>query len=70
MNPSSSFRFRASSSSGRSRPASSIVTCRRRVIEQTKDVKQRAFAAAGRTDDRMDGARFEIERDSAQRVHA
>ena len=39
-------------------------------IEQTENIKQRALAAAGRPDDRMDAARLEIERDAAQRVHA
>ena len=40
------------------------------VIEQSEDVKQSALAAAGGTDDRVDGAALELERDPAQRMHA
>ncbi len=40
------------------------------LIEQTQNVKQRALAAAGRTDDRVHRAALELERHPAQRVHA
>ena len=40
------------------------------MIEQTKNVKQSALAAAGRADHRMDRACFEIERNPAQSMHA
>ena len=39
-----------------------------RVIEQTENIKQRAFAAAGRTDHGVDRAALELERHPAQRV--
>ena len=40
------------------------------VIEQAKDVEERTLAAAGRTDNRVDGATLELQRYATQRVHA
>ena len=40
------------------------------LVEQTKDVKESTFAAAGRTHYRVDRSRSDIQRHSAQRVHA
>ena len=40
------------------------------MIEQAKNVKQRAFAAAGRTDDRVHRSRLESERNAAQSMDA
>ena len=40
------------------------------MIEQSQDVKQRTLAAAGWADDRVHRAAFELERYSAQRMHA
>ena len=63
MNPISSLRFRERSSSGRletsfgfDRDFAAIG-----MIEQTEDVKQRALAAAGWTDDRVHRSRLERE---------
>src|ERR1700704_5126411 len=39
------------------------------VIEQPEDIEQSALAAARGTDDRVDGAALELERDPAQRMH-
>ena len=39
-------------------------------VEETKDVEQRALAAARRADDRVNAPGFEIERNATQRVHA
>ncbi len=41
-----------------------------RVIEQSENIKQSALATAGRTDHGVNAAGFELERNSAQRVHA
>ena len=41
-----------------------------RVIEQAEDIKKRAFPAAGRTNDRVNGTGLKIERDAAKGVHA
>ena len=40
------------------------------MIEQAEDIKQGAFPTAGRADDRVDRARFQRERNPAQRMHA
>ena len=40
------------------------------LIEQTEDVEECAFAAAGRADDCMHGAALQLERHSPQGVHA
>jgi hypothetical protein len=39
-------------------------------IEQTKNVEQRAFPTARRADNGMDASGLDLQRDTAQRVHA
>jgi hypothetical protein len=40
------------------------------LIEQAEDIKQCAFTTPGRADDGMHGPALELERHSAERVHA
>src|SRR5204862_5618784 len=40
------------------------------LIEQSQDIEQSTLAAAGGSDNRVHGAAFELERHSAQRMHA